>query len=133
MSAGPIEPEIFRDLAEILAELRGDDSGPIGRETRFFADLGLASIDAVVLGESLQARYGQGLPFGDLMAELGRREDRDLVLGELVDFLRDHIHAARPGVTLDSGDLEAVPSPPSRGNALNITPDPKLPPRFRGG
>ena len=29
-------------------------SGPIGPETRFFADLGLASIDAVVLGETLQ-------------------------------------------------------------------------------
>jgi acyl carrier protein len=60
----------------------------IGPETRFFADLGLASIDAVVLGETLEGLYGRPLPFGELMAELGRRTDRDLQIGELVAFLR---------------------------------------------
>ena len=42
----------------------------------------------MVLGESLQNFYGRSLPFGDLMAELGRRDDRDLKVGELVGFLR---------------------------------------------
>ena len=47
---------------------------PIEPETRFFADLGLASIDAVVLGEAIQQHYGRPLPFGELMADLGRRD-----------------------------------------------------------
>lgn len=93
----PSSRQILDDLGAILGNFHGREySGPIGRETRFFADLGLASIDAVVLGETLQARYGRSLPFGDLMAELGSRADRDLSIGELVDFLRKHL--AAPGV-----------------------------------
>jgi acyl carrier protein len=83
---------IMADLREILAGFNGRDySGTIGRETRFFADLGLASIDAVVLGETLQARYGRPLPFGELLADLGRRTERDMTLGEMADFLHRHL------------------------------------------
>src|ERR1700761_3709539 len=86
------EPEVLADLARVFADFQGREySGPIGRSTRFFADLGLASIDAVVLGETLQERYGRPLPFGELMAELGRREDRALTLGEPTSFLARHI------------------------------------------
>ena len=88
MTGAPRESAIRPDLARILGDFQGREySGPIGRETRFFADLGLASIDAVVLGETLQEHYGRPLPFGDLMAELGKRADRDLTIGELADFL----------------------------------------------
>jgi acyl carrier protein len=59
----------------------------INEDTRFFADLGLASIDAVVLSEALQKHYDRSLPFNDLMAEIGRRTDRDISIGELVSFL----------------------------------------------
>lgn len=69
----------------------GVESETIDEETRFFADLGLASIDAVVLGEGLQQHYGRPLPFNDLMAEIGRRTDRDLSIGELVTFLGEHL------------------------------------------
>jgi acyl carrier protein len=80
--------EILADVARILSDFQGREySGPIDRETRFFADLGLASIDAVVLGETLQEHYGRPLPFGELMADLGQRADRDLSIGELTDFL----------------------------------------------
>jgi acyl carrier protein len=44
-----------------------------------------------VLGEALQAHYGRPLPFGDLLAELGRRTDRDLTVGELVGFLHGNL------------------------------------------
>lgn len=95
MNAAPTEADVLRDLAAILAEDLGlRDSGPIGRGTRFFADLGLASIDAVVLAESVQRRFGRPLPFDALMADLGSRADRDLEMGELVDFVRRHL--ARP-------------------------------------
>ncbi len=88
------EPAILRDLADVLADFHGREySGAIDAETRFFADLGLASIDAVVLGETLEGRYGRPLPFGQLMADLGRREDRDLTMGELASFLKRHLNA----------------------------------------
>ncbi len=86
------ETTILSDLAGLLVHFEGREySGAIGPETRFFADLGLASIDAVVLGETLQTHYGRPLPFGDLLADLGRRADRDLTLGELASFLRKNL------------------------------------------
>ncbi|WP_169975807.1 acyl carrier protein [Tautonia rosea] len=87
------EIEILDDLARILSDFQGREySDAIGPETRFFADLGLASIDAVVLGETLQAHYRRPLPFGDLMGELGQRENRDLSMGELAAFLARHLN-----------------------------------------
>lgn len=92
MTTAPGRDEILADLAAILGERMGlEGLAPLDEATRFFADLGLASIDAVVLGEGLKARYGRALPFGDLMADLGRRADRDLTIGELADFLREHL------------------------------------------
>jgi acyl carrier protein len=84
----PSRAAILADLAAILASFNGRDySGTIHAGTRFFADLGLASIDAVVLGETLQEHYGRPLPFGELMADLGRRAERDMTVGEVADFL----------------------------------------------
>src|SRR4051794_22143262 len=86
--------EILADVSAILASFHGHEySGTIGPETRFFADLGLASIDAVVLGETLEAHYGRPLPFGELMADLGRRTERDMSLGEMAEFLHRHLAA----------------------------------------
>src|SRR6516165_3867793 len=88
-ASAPSPDAILADLAAILGSFHGRDySGSIGPETRFFADLGLASIDAVVLGETLQAHYGRPIPFGELMADLGHRTDRDMKVGEMVEFLR---------------------------------------------
>ncbi len=64
--------EILRDTVAIIEEQLGVQSSmSIDEDTRFFADLGLASIDAVVLSEALQKHYGRPLPFNDLMAEIG--------------------------------------------------------------
>jgi acyl carrier protein len=85
--------------AALLAELRGllrdalgvDPVQPIAPETRFFADLGLASIDAVVLGEAIQAHYSRPVPFDRLMADLGSRQERDLSISDLIEFLKLHL------------------------------------------
>ena len=87
------EPAILANLASMLADWQGREySAPIDRETLFFADLGLASIDAVVLGEELQSYYGQPIPFDRMMGELGQREDRDMRIGELSAFLARYLH-----------------------------------------
>ncbi len=68
----PSRTEILDDIITVLEkELGVQSSSPITEDTRFFADLGLASIDAVVLSERLQEHYGRSLPFNELMAEIG--------------------------------------------------------------
>ncbi len=87
------QAELLSDLEAIFRDFHGREySGAITRETWFFADLGLASIDAVVLGETLDERYDRKLPFGEMMAELGSRANRDVQLGEIVDFLDKHLN-----------------------------------------
>ena len=76
---------LFRDALGV------DPIQPITPETRFFADLGLASIDAVVLGEVIQGHFGRPVPFHRLMADLGSRQERDLPVGELIAFLKLHL------------------------------------------
>ena len=85
--------QIYRDLAEVIARAFPDRdvSAPVGPQTRAFADLGLASIELVVLGERLEQHYGRRLPFGPFLAGLRNRGADDLELGELVSFLQQHV------------------------------------------
>ena len=88
MISAPSRTKILDDVITVLEqELGVQSSCPITEDTRFFAELGLASIDAVVLSERLQEHYGRSLPFSELMAEMGKKTDRDLTIGELVAFL----------------------------------------------
>jgi acyl carrier protein len=83
---------ILNDVSDILETRMGVSlPGPLEDKTLFFADLGLASIDAVVLSEEIQAFYGRPLPFQELMATIGRRTDRDMSIGELVSFVSDNL------------------------------------------
>jgi len=76
------------DLSAILRDFHGRQyRKPIEPGTKFVADLGMASIDMVVLGETLEEHYGRALPFGDFMAELGRRGAKDVEMNDLVHFL----------------------------------------------
>jgi len=85
-------------LADLTSIMRGmtdwEYSESITRETRFFADLGFESIDAVVIGELIEAHYRQRFPYAQFLAELGERNQRDMQLGELVDFLRRHLNSS---------------------------------------
>jgi acyl carrier protein len=84
--------QIMADLAGMLSNFHGHEySGAIGPRTLFFGNLGLASIDAVVLGETIEEHYGRKIPFNEFMADLGRRSVRDIELGELVNFLHRHL------------------------------------------
>jgi acyl carrier protein len=88
----PSLDDVMNDLAAMLRNFHGREySGAITPRTCFFADLGLASIDAVVLGETLQQRYARRLPFDDFMADLGRRAVRDVEVGELAAFVHKHL------------------------------------------
>ncbi len=83
---------VFDELASILREFPGREYfGTIGRSTRFFDDLGMVSIDAVLLGEKLEERYGRRFPFHELLADLRDRGAEDVEVGELADFIHLHL------------------------------------------
>jgi acyl carrier protein len=84
--------QILEDLAGILGNFNGREySGEIGAETLFFGDLGLVSIDAIVLAETLEQFYGRTLPFNEFLASVGRQGVRDIEVGELVHFLQQQL------------------------------------------
>jgi acyl carrier protein len=92
MTTAPSRAEILGDIRTLLESHLGVHSpGAIDEDTRFFADLGLASIDAVVFSEALRNHYDRPLPFDQLLAEIGQRTERDLAIGELVAFLSEHL------------------------------------------
>ena len=87
------QAKLLDDVLVLISQLAGDwdYSGIISVETRLLADLEMESLDLVVLGTSLQERYGR-LPFAEFLAELGQRpvEERDVSVGELVAFISRH-------------------------------------------
>lgn len=88
-----VDPQVLNGVLELLNELSGDweYDGVIGPDTHFLADLGLESLDIVVLGTMIQQQYGR-LPFAEYLEELGQRpvDERDITVAELVAFVCDH-------------------------------------------
>jgi acyl carrier protein len=84
--------QILDDLTGILRNFNGREySGDIGPKTLFFGDLGMVSIDAIVLAETLEQFYGRSLPFNEFLASVGGQGVRDLEVGELVHFLQQQL------------------------------------------
>jgi len=85
--------ELRAELLEMINELADDweYDGEIVGETRFLADMGLESLDLVVLGTMVQQRYGR-LPFTEWLASIGERpiEERDVSVDELLEFIVAH-------------------------------------------
>ena len=87
------------DIINLLSRLAGDweYSGEISPDTFLFADLGFESIDAVVLSSHVQQYYARQFPFPEFLAELGRREVKDIQISELVDFIAKHLNGGKTG------------------------------------
>jgi acyl carrier protein len=91
------DPAVLDAVLELLDEASGDweYDGEIGPDTYFLADLGLESLDIVVLSTLVQQRYGR-LPFAEYFEALGQRpiEERDITVAELVAFVCEHRQAS---------------------------------------
>lgn len=87
------QPAIMDDVLELFGQLSKDweYSGEITAETLLFEDLGFESLDIVVLGTAIQEKYGMIMPFAEFLIEMGQREERDISVGELVEFVQDQI------------------------------------------
>jgi len=87
------DAQILADLLAMVDELAGDweYDGEVTPDTYFLADMGLESLDLVVLGTMIQHRYGR-LPFAEYLAEIGERpvSERDVTIAELVVFIAEH-------------------------------------------
>ena len=80
---------IFNDILATLEKV-GEDweySDEITLETYLLGDLGLESIDVVVLGEFLEEYYDQSFPFTEYFTELAQQEIQDICVSDLVDFI----------------------------------------------
>jgi len=88
-----LDPQVLQGILELLEEAQGDweYEGEIGPDTRFVADLGLESLEIVVLSTMVQQRYGR-LPFPQFFEEIGQRpeEQRDISVAELALFVCEH-------------------------------------------
>ncbi|AMV24407.1 hypothetical protein VT84_08420 [Gemmata sp. SH-PL17] len=84
--------ELLEALGNVVRQTFPDRDFPdsVDLDTRAFGDLGLASIDLVVLAERLDAHFGRRLPFGVFLKGLRDRGAEDLSLGDLVAFLQQH-------------------------------------------
>jgi acyl carrier protein len=86
--------QILDYLLKTLEELSQDwdYSEEVGPNTLLFTQLGLESLDAVVLGTTIQEHFQKQMPFAELLAEIGEKQ-RDLSISELVDFVDKHLNA----------------------------------------
>ena len=93
----PTREEVFAYIHGTLQTLMEDwddaESVVLLPQTMLFTELGLESLGAVVLGTSIQERFGVEMPFGQLYAELGEQQ-RDISLNEFVDFAYSHLAGA---------------------------------------
>jgi acyl carrier protein len=91
------DPQVLAAVLEMVNEIAGDweYDGEITPDTYFLADMGLESLDLVVLGTLIQQRYGR-LPLAGYLAEVGQRpvEERDVTVAELVAFISEQRPAA---------------------------------------
>jgi acyl carrier protein len=91
---------ILDEVLALLTQLAGDweYSGTITPETHLLSDLGMESLALVVLGTSLQERYGR-LPFAEFLVEIGQRPqaERDITVRELVEFVGRHAQSVPAG------------------------------------
>ena len=80
-----IEEYIITKIGELSRDW--DYDNPITPQSRLFGELGLESLDAVVLATAIQEHFQRNIPFAELFAEIGR-EQRDLTIGEMADFVQ---------------------------------------------
>jgi acyl carrier protein len=85
--------DILAALADVVRAAFPERDFPDSVElsTRVFGDLGLASIELVVLAERRDAHIGPRLPFGAFIKGQRDRGAEDLELGELVAFLQKYV------------------------------------------
>jgi len=89
----PSRERILEYVLKMIQELSQDwdYSSAITSDSLLFTELGLESLDVVVLGTAIQEHYQFQMPFAEFLSELGR-ERRDVSIAELVTFVDKHLN-----------------------------------------
>ena len=85
---------VLRTIEDLSQD--GDYTREVGPQTLLFRELGMESLDVVVLGTAIQEHYQFQMPFAELLADVGQRASHDLSISELVDFVDLHLNANVP-------------------------------------
>jgi len=92
---------VLEEISDMLRQVLGEDDVGEGieitRATAFLEDLGLESIDLVVLAGHLDARYGSRVNFAEFIADLDLDEIIGLTVGRLVDYVASCLLETRAG------------------------------------
>ena len=85
----PARQQIQEYILQILESLSQDwdYSTAVGPDTLMVSELGFESLDLVVLGTAVQEHYQVQMPFAEFLALIGQREQKDVSVAELVDFV----------------------------------------------
>ncbi len=94
--------EILEYVLKSLSELAEDwdYAEAIGPETLLFREMGLDSLDLVVLGTNMQEHYGTQMPFAEFLASVGERGQQDVSVSELVDFIDQSLNKEQPAAEI---------------------------------
>ena len=89
----PSRKEILDYVFKMIEELSQDwdYACAVTPDSLLFTELGLESLDVVVLGTAIQEHYQFQMPFAEFLAELGC-EQRDLSISQLVVFVDRHLN-----------------------------------------
>ncbi len=84
---------VSQEVLALMTQLAGDweYDGEISMDTYLFSELGFQSLDAVILGNTLQERYAKPIPYSELLADIGQRSFNDVTVGEWVNFTYRHL------------------------------------------
>ena len=79
-----LDPQVMAGILGLLEELKEDweYEDEITPQTRFIADLGLESLDIVVLSTMVQSQYGRHLPFPQFFDEIGKNRPSPPISGK---------------------------------------------------
>jgi acyl carrier protein len=94
----PTRDSVRTDILQMLRNLTDEweFDGEVNDGTTLLGDLQFESLDVVVLSSTVQEHYGRVLPFHEFFVEIGQREQRDVTVGEWVDFVHRHLDGAAP-------------------------------------
>lgn len=84
--------QIAQSIGSIIYKMVKDTGfdEEIRANTWLVADLGLESLDIVVLGTTIQQQFNEIFPFNEFLLDIGRREVRDIRFDEFVAFVENY-------------------------------------------
>ena len=93
--------EITTYILDLLVQLASDwdYEEEISPASYLFGELGFQSLDAVILGNSIQEHYGCVIPYPDLFAEIGQRETNDITVHEWIEYTAKYVKQTQAGMS----------------------------------